>query len=85
MKMNIFNFPSMIFFTIDIMFEYAVRNLIEQFNKNLTCSFEDENKLVKYNCILIPEEKRDIKKITLNFDFNFSSPYDLSNKSFCRI
>ena len=43
------------------MFEYTVRNLVEQSNKNLTWSLEDEEKLVKYYCILNPEEKIDIK------------------------
>ena len=47
------------------MFEYTVRNLVEQSNKNLTWSLEDEEKLVKYYCLLNPEEKMDIKKLLL--------------------
>jgi len=39
------------------MFDYNVRNLVEQLNKNIACSLEDTNKLAKYNCKLNPEEK----------------------------
>ena len=71
-------FPSIIFFTINIIFDYITRNLAEQENKNITCSLEEENKLAKYNCELSPEEKINIQKVSINYDFNFNSPYELS-------
>ena len=69
--------PNIIFFTINIIFDYIVRNL-EESNKNITCSLEDEDKLAKYNCELNPEEKMNIQKVSINYDFNFNSPYELS-------
>ena len=71
-------FPSIIFFTINIIFDYITRNLAEQENKNITCSLEEENKLAKYNCELSPEEQINIQKVSINYDFNFNSPYELS-------
>ena len=71
-------FPSIIFFTINIIFDYITRNLVEQENKNITCSLEEENKLAKYNCELSPEEQINIQKVSINYDFNFNSPYELS-------
>ena len=70
-------FPNIIFFTINIIFDYIVRNL-EESNKNITCSLEDEDKLAKYNCELNPEEKMNIHKVSINYDFNFNRPYELS-------
>ena len=81
MKIESFNFPRTIFFTIEIMFDYDVRNLVEQLNKNIECSLEGTNKLAKYNCKLNPEEKMDIKKITINYDFDFNNSYDLEISS----
>jgi len=74
-----FAFPKFIFFTIDIIFEYSFRNLDEKLNQNLTCSLEEEGKLLKYNCRSDPQEQMDIMKITANNDFifNFNYPYDL--------
>jgi NADH:ubiquinone oxidoreductase subunit 3 (subunit A) len=72
-----FAFPKFIFFTIEIFFEYIVRNLVEKSNQNLTCSLEENEKLAKYNCKLNPEEKMNIIKIIMNYDFNFNNPYDL--------
>ena len=72
-----FSYPKYIFFTINIIFEYIVRNLAEQSNQNVTCSLESEEKLVKYNCASNPLEKMDINNITVNYDFNFSHPYEL--------
>jgi hypothetical protein len=63
------------------MFDYNVRNLVEQLNKNIACSLEGTNKLAKYNCKLNPEEKMDIKKITINYDFDFNNSYDLEISS----
>ena len=79
LKINGFIFPKSIFFTIDIIFEYIVRNLDELSNQNLTCSFEEEKKLAKYNCRSNPLEKMNIMKITANndFNFNFNNSYDL--------
>ena len=77
MKYEVNNYTNIIFFTVDILFDYIFRNLAEQTNKNIICSLEDEKKLVKYKCILNIEEKLDIKKITVNYDFNFNVPYDL--------
>ena len=71
-------FPKFIFFTINIIFEYTLRNLDEKLNQNLTCSLEKEGKLVNYNCRSNPQEKMNIMKITANndFNFNFNIPYD---------
>ena len=77
MEIKRFAFPKFIFFTIDIIFEYTFRNLDEKLNQNLTCSLEEEGKLVKYNCRSNPQEKMDIMKITANNDFNFNYPYVL--------
>ena len=69
-------FPNIIFFTINIIFDYIARNL-EESNKNITCSLEDEDKLAKYNCELNQEEKMNIQKVSINYDFNFNRPYEL--------
>ena len=69
--------PRIVFFTINIIFDYIARNL-EESNKNITCILEDEDKLAKYNCELNPEEKMNIQKVLINYDFNFNSPYELS-------
>ena len=69
--------PRIVFFTINIIFDYIARNL-EESNKNITCFLEDEDKLAKYNCELNPEEKMNIQKVLINYDFNFNSPYELS-------
>ena len=52
MKYEVNNYPNIIFFTVDILFDYIFRNLAEQTNKNITFSLEDEKKLVEYKCIL---------------------------------
>ena len=75
-------FPNIIFFTINIIFDYIGRNLAEQANKNITCSLEEENKLAKYNCMLSSQDKMNIQKVSINYDFNFNSPYELSVSPF---
>jgi len=78
LKFQNFVFPKYIFFTINIIFEYIVRNLAEQSNQNITCSLENEKKeLANYNCTYNPVEKMDIMKITVNYDFNFNYPIEL--------
>ena len=73
------SFPKLLLFTINIMFEYIGRNLVEQSNQKLTCSLADEEKLEKYNCESNAVEQMNIMKITVNYDFsfNFNNSYDL--------
>ena len=73
------SFPKLLLFTINIMFEYIGRNLVEQSNQKLTCSLADEEKLEKYNCESNAVDQMNIMKITVNYDFNFNfnNSYDL--------
>jgi hypothetical protein len=38
----------------------------------------DEDKLARYDCIFNPEQKMNITNVSLNYDFNFNTPYEMT-------
>ena len=69
--------PRTIFFTISLIFNYITR-ILEEVDKNITCSLEDEDKLAKYNCEYSPNETINITGVSINYDFNFNTPFELT-------
>ena len=69
--------PRKIFFTISLIFNYITR-ILEEVDKNITCSLEDEDKLAKYNCEYSPNETINITGVSINYDFNFNTPFELT-------
>ena len=71
------SFPRTIFFTISLIFNYITR-ILEEANKNITCSLDEENNLAKYNCEYYPNEAINITGVSINYDFNFNTPFELT-------
>ena len=71
--------PKNIYFTLFIIFSNYVRYLDET-NGTATCTLNEEenDKLYQYNCEAKPKQEVNLKNITVNYDFDFQTPYELT-------
>jgi hypothetical protein len=66
------------YFTLSIRYSNYIRKL-EEMNLIAHCTLDEERKdLLEYNCEASPEQEINITGISLNFDFAFIIPIDLS-------